>query len=385
MLKPQTRLDGASVMRHLSVPSAQTQHWLDLCRTQKWSSNEAGVTRLDNGRNAIPINDSAPGEEDEVWGNNPHIEIEVQQKGPTHWLDHIDEELAETYREDWPRSYEIQGDILIVKIEETVWIYGEMIADAMLTQLPNIRLVCADLGVKGEFRVRELHPLASRDGTLETRTRIRENGYLLWVDPTAVYFSSRLSNERVETLATAKQLRNQLKRPLVVCDPYAGVGPSLGALLSEPDLVSGYYVGDLNPDATELLALNIEYLDSRRKNAQGGQVAPLYPAELHCRDALEWAKDSGNHNQIDLLLVNLPHQSISHIEALLPLLKRNQTSVLRGWAIIERLESDENEEAIRCAISSANGNLEKFTFKEVKGFSTTKSFMCFEAWLNLSV
>ncbi len=186
-------------MRHLSVPSAQTQLWLDICRTHNWSSNEAGVTRLEDGRNALPLNDSAPLESDQVWKSNPHLEIEIQPKGPTHWLDHIDEELADAHREDWPRSYEIQGDILIVKIEEVVWDYGELIADAMLTQLPNIRLVCADMGVKGEFRVRELHPLASRDGTVETRTRIRENGYLLWVDSSKVYFSARLSNERIET------------------------------------------------------------------------------------------------------------------------------------------------------------------------------------------
>ena len=371
-------------MRHLSVPSAQTQLWLDICRTQNWSSNEAGVTRLADGRNAIPINELAPKESDKIWENNPHLEIEVQAKGPTHWLDHIDEELAETYREEWPRAYEIQGDVLIVKIEETVWDYGELIADAMLTQLPNIRLVCADLGVKGEFRVRELHPLASRDGTVETRTRIRENGYLLWVDPSKVYFSGRLSNERSETLATAKNLRANLGHPLVVCDPYAGVGPSMGALLNEPGLLQGYFVGDLNPDAVELLTLNIDYLASRRKGEQGMPAAPFKPAEIHCRNALDWADDSENHNQTDLLLVNLPHHSIEHIEALLPLLKRNQTSVLRGWAIIERLESDENEEAIRRAISSANGTIEKFSFKEIKGFSTTKSFMCFEAWLNLS-
>ena len=371
-------------MRHLSVPSAQTQQWLDICRTQHWSSNEAGVTHLEDGRNAIPLNDSAPQETDQVWKNNPHLEIETQPKGPTHWLDHIDEELAETHREDWPRSYEIQGDVLIVKIEETVWDYGEMIADAMLTQLPNIRLVCADMGVKGEFRVRELYPLGSRDGTVETRTRIRESGYLLWVDPSKVYFSARLSNERIETLASAKLLRGKLGRPLVVCDPYAGVGPSMGALLNEPGLLQGYFVGDLNPDAADLLSLNIEYLASRRKDKRGNPAAPLHPTELHCRDALDWIHDTNNLNQTDLLLVNLPHHSIEHIEALLPLLKRNQTSVLRGWAIVERAEREESEEAIHRAISSANGTVEQFTFKEVKGFSTTKSFMCFEAWINLS-
>jgi len=371
-------------MRHLSVPSAQTQLWLDMCRTHNWSSNEAGVTRLADGRNALPLNDSAPAESDKVWESNPHLEIEIQPKGPTHWLDHVDEELANAHREDWPRSYEIQGDVLIVKIEEVVWDYGELIADAMLTQLPNIRLVCADMGVKGEFRVRELHPLASRDGTVETRTRIRENGYLLWVDPSKVYFSARLSNERTETLASAKHLRRELGRSLVVCDPYAGVGPSMGALLNEPGLLQGYMVGDLNPDAAELLTLNLTSLVLRCKDEAGNPLQAFHPAEIHCRDALDWAKNAQNIHQADLLLVNLPHHSIEHIEALLPLLKRNQTTVLRGWAIVERAESHENEAAIHLAISSANGTVEKFSFKEVKGFSTTKSFMCFEAWLNLS-
>jgi tRNA G37 N-methylase Trm5 len=158
----------------------------------------------------------------------------------------------------------------------------------------------------------------------------------------------------------------------------------MGALLNEPGLLQGYFVGDLNPDAVDLLSLNIEYLASRRKDKRGNPAAPLHPTELHCRDALDWIHDTNNLNQTDLLLVNLPHHSIEHIEALLPLLKRNQTSVLRGWAIVERAEREESEEAIHRAISSANGTVEQFTFKEVKGFSTTKSFMCFEAWINLS-
>ncbi|RJU82965.1 MAG: hypothetical protein DWC09_00890 [Candidatus Poseidoniales archaeon] len=370
-------------MRHLSVPSAQTQHWLELCRGNRWNSNQAGVTRLEDGRNAIPLADTAPNESDPVWSGNPHLEIAVQPKPSSHWLDHFDTELAAKFSEELPRSYEIQGDILIVKIEDEVQEYGEMIADAMLTQLPNIRLVCADLGVKGEFRVRELKPLASRDGTVTTRTRIKENGYLLWVDPSAVYFSSRLSNERVETLATAKQLRTLLGRPLVICDPYAGVGPSMGALLSETGLVSGCLVGDLNPAAYTLLELNLEHLVRRRKDSKGNPSSLLQPMEVACRDAKSWSSETKNIGTVDLLLVNLPHHSIEHIPALLPLLRTNQTTVLRGWAIVERSTITEKEIEIRHAISSLDGAIEKFTFNEVKGFSTTKSFMCFELWLNL--
>lgn len=338
---------------------------------------------MEDGRNAIPLNDSAPEESDEIWGENPHIELVIKPKGPTHWLEHLDQELVKANQGEWPRAYEIQGDVLIVKIEDTIWEYGEMIADAMLTQLPSIRLVCADLGVQGEFRVRNLHPLASRDGSLETRTRVREHGTLLWVDPSAVYFSSRLSKQRIETLATAKLLRERLGHGLIVADPYAGVGPSMGVLLSEPGLVSGYVIGDLNPDAVELLSLNIEYFSSRRKGDSGALPELLHPAEIRCKDALEWAKDSANYNRYDLILVNLPHQSIGHLQSLLPLLKRNQTSVIRGWAIIERSQFEESEQAIVQTISSAGGEIEKFSFDEVKGFSTTKIFTCFEAWVNL--
>ena len=370
-------------MRHLSVPSAQTQHWLELCRTNHWNSNQAGVTRLEDGRSAIPLLESAPPQSDLIWDGNHHLEIAVQTKAPTHWLEHFDSDLAEKYEHELPRSYEIQGDVLIVKLEESVFHYGEMIADAMLTQLPNIRLVCADLGVKGEYRVRELEPLASRDGTVTTRTRIKENGYLLWVDSSSVYFSSRLSNERVETLASANKLRAHLERPLVVCDPYAGVGPSMGALLSEADLVSGCLVGDLNPEAFTLLELNMIHLSGRRKDSNGNPPPPLLPMEVVCCDAKAWPLEVKNIATVDLLLVNLPHHSIEHIPTLLPLLKTNQTSVLRGWAIVDRAAISEKELEIQNCILSLGGTVEKFAFSEVKGFSTTKSFMCFEVWMNL--
>tara|TARA_B100000459_G_scaffold147291_1_gene116287 strand:+ start:1451 stop:2569 length:1119 start_codon:yes stop_codon:yes gene_type:complete len=371
-------------MRHLSVPSAQTQQWLEICRTHNWHSKEVGISRLEGGLNAIPLNDSAPNESDSVWGGNKHIVLEVQLKGPTHWLEHIEQELKEAYIDDWPRSYEVQGDVLIVKIEEAVWDFGEMIADAMLTQLPSIRLVCADQGVHGEFRVRKLHPLATRDGSLDTKTRVKEHGNLLWVDPSKAYFSSRLSNQRIETLATAKRLHKRLGRSIVVADPYAGIGPSMGVLLSEPALICGYLLGDLNPDAVELLALNIDYFSSRRKGTEGVPLQPLQPAKIHCKDAFEWAEDSSNCGQCDLVLVNLPHQSISHLAALLPLLRRDQTSVIRGWAIIERSQHEECERTIVETISSKGGTIEELSFTEVKGFSTTKSFMCFEAWINMS-
>ena len=371
-------------MRHLSVPSAQTQHWLERCRSEKWLAEHTGVTSLRGGNKAIPLNQTAPPEGDAAWLGNALIVLAAKEKAPSHWTEHFDAELLKHHKDDLPKAYETQGDVLIVKIEESVWHLAEMIADAMLTQLPSIRLICADLGVQGDFRVRNLEPLASRDGSTETMTRIKENGYFLWVDASKVYFSARLSNERTGTLQSAKKLKQRLARPLVVADPYAGVGPSMGALLSEPSLIKGYYAGDLNPDAVELLQANLTYLAGRRKTETGEPAPALAPSRVMCADATQWKTNPRLCNSSDLLLVNLPHDSVEHLPHLLPLLRTGQTSLLRGWAIIDRANEATEKNKIESAIIEAGGTIESLEFEEVKGFSASKSFMCFEAWVVLA-
>ena len=90
----------------------------------------------------------------------------------------------------------------------------------MLERMPNVRIVCADNGVKGEFRVRDLEPIMARDGVLSTLTQVKEHGHTITIDPTKSYFSTRLSTER-HNYSAAKRLSSLLNR-LTVCDP-AGV------------------------------------------------------------------------------------------------------------------------------------------------------------------
>ena len=83
-------------MRHLSVPRAQTQRWLELCRTNQWFFIGAQIMNLEDGRNAIPLNDSAPSGSDAIWEDNPHLELlgNIQSKpAPAHWRNHLDEEF----------------------------------------------------------------------------------------------------------------------------------------------------------------------------------------------------------------------------------------------------------------------------------------------------
>ena len=364
-------------MRHLRVPSAETQHWLELCRTQNWLQKGAGVLSLEGGLKGIPLSEPAPPESDECWSNNSIFSAQGLIKGPEHWSEHLDQKLLQDIGEELPNSYEIQGDILIVKLEQQTRQYGNQIAEAMLKQLPSVRLVCADNGVIGEFRVRDLEPLASRNEDISTITQIKENGVLISTDPAKVYFSARLSKEREDNLSVAKKLRKQLSRPLRICDPYAGVGPSLASLLTEDNLVSECYAGDLNPASFELLKGNIEHFISKSPNI-------LNELQIKNIDARKWKDELGNEHKIDYLLVNLPHHSIEHLPELLPLLSTEHSTVIRGWAIIDRESLALQEGNITSMIELAGGNVEYIRCSEVKGFSSSKIFMRFESWQTFS-
>jgi tRNA G37 N-methylase Trm5 len=364
-------------MRHLRVPSAQTQQWLEFCRSRGWLHSGAGVLSLEDGLKGIPLSDDAPSKNDKHWAGNTIFSAEGITKGPEHWSEHLSANVLEEIGDELPNSYEVQGDILIVKLEQEVRKYGKAIAEAMLKQLPSVRLVCADNGVIGKFRVRDLQPLCSRNDNISTVTQIRENGMTISTDPAKVYFSARLSKEREDNLSVAKELRNKLSRPLRICDPYAGVGPSLASLLREKNLVSECFAGDLNPDAFELLNTNIANFTSKLET-------PLTTLMLRNIDARNWIEELQNQSKIDFLLVNLPHHSLEHLPKLLPLMSKNHSTVIRGWAIIDRASLSNQNEELTSMIELAGGSVESINCSEVKGFSSSKIFMRFESWQTFS-
>tara|TARA_B100000945_G_scaffold316875_1_gene318635 strand:- start:1155 stop:2285 length:1131 start_codon:yes stop_codon:yes gene_type:complete len=372
MLKPQWCLDRAKRMRHLIVPSADTQYWLDTIKSNGWIESGLGILSLDDGMKAIPLSKTAPEEGDSYWQNLPLIELRREDKSAKHWTDLLDRELYDSLEEHWPRAYEIIGDVLIVKLEEEVYSHKKTIAEAMLEQIPNVRIVCADNGVEGEFRVRNLSPILSRDGSNETLTTIRENGQRILIDPTKSYFSSRLSTERQGNLAAAKQLSETVGRKITVCDPYAGVGPSMAGLLNNHELFDSVLVGDLNPQAVELLTKNIEHYLARG-NSQ-------INATILCQDARLWKDDPKFIDAVDFLLVNLPHETLNHLTDLLPLMRKGTPSLIRGWAIIDRgAESSVQDDIESLLLKNGATNLE-LTCQEIKGFSATKIFVRIESW-----
>ena len=168
MLKTAPCLDRAKPMRHLRVPSEETQQWLDFCRKKRWIMPSAGVLTFDNGMKGIPILDSAPDEGNEFWQGNSIITAQGLTRGPEHWSDRLNEETLSQIKDTLPKSHEIQGDILMVKIDQSIEEYSQEIAHAMLARVGKKlhRAMQAEqntssVDIHSSSELRELSPVAA--------------------------------------------------------------------------------------------------------------------------------------------------------------------------------------------------------------------------------
>ena len=79
-------------MRHLIVPSVDTQRWFEVIKSNGWAEEGIGILTTDDGLKAIPVNSSAPSDSDVVWQG---LKIKVIARSDNvikHWTDLIDQE-----------------------------------------------------------------------------------------------------------------------------------------------------------------------------------------------------------------------------------------------------------------------------------------------------
>ncbi len=150
---------------------------------------EDGLLRTDleilreGDRLALPLVDGRP--VPDGMGELGEREFErLRSPGPTDYRDLVGLSPEETER--LPRSFDVVGDIVLVRIPDELTALAPKIGRALLTFVPGARLVGADYGVRGPERRRSLEVIAGSGGW---RTRHRENGLEVEVDLERAYFS----------------------------------------------------------------------------------------------------------------------------------------------------------------------------------------------------
>ena len=387
-------------MRHLRVPNRDVEMILGLLREREWLASDMRVFSHDNAEfRLLPIDPASP---IALPAPFDKYETEVHEGCPDNridsdWWNHLTNllgpEVISSHGESWPSSHEFISDMMIVRIDGGLEVFSAQIAEAKLLSHPHIRLILNDEGVQGELRIRKLTPIGARvdgkivteaipDSVSSTRVLVRESGKSIACDPSKAYFSTKLQSERLETLALARELREVLGRPLRVCDPFCGVGPSLAILLSEPGLVGDVLASDLNPNAVELLMDNLRRWDDRRYPAEPAPISRIFDDRIiGVADAMQLRTNPEFVGAWDLLIVNLPHRTLDILHSLVPLLNRETPSVVRGRVIVSENEIEYANLSINRDLPDSLEGYPEPTLKIKSDYSSKLRLCSFQAWI----
>lgn len=146
-----------------------------------------------------------------------------------------------------PTSYDVIGDIILVKLPKDLLRHKREIGKALLLSNKNIKTVCLSEPVAGELRIRNVTVIA---GEKNTKTIHREYGLGFEVDVQKTYFSPRLARER-------KRIASLVQPGEIVVDMFAGVAPFsiMIAKYADPKII---YAIDKNEDAVAFAKQNIK-------------------------------------------------------------------------------------------------------------------------------
>ncbi len=144
-------------------------------------------------------------------------------------------------------SFDIIGDIAIVWVPDQYMDKAKDIAQAITKIHKRVRAVYRKNPVEGTYRTRKLELIY---GTPGTETITKENGILLKLDVEKVFYSPRMSTDRLNIAKKIKPFEHVLV-------PFAGVGPY--ALLIAKMEPTAKVVGiELNPVAVSYFKENIK-------------------------------------------------------------------------------------------------------------------------------
>lgn len=258
--------------------------------------------------------------------------------------------IPEKLRQFLPTSFDIAGDIAIIKIGEELLPYKKAVGDALLKAQKKLKTVCVDGGVRNECRIRDLEVVAGEKRTETTHT---EYGIKLMVDVSKVYFSPRLASEHY-------RVAKQVSKNETVTDMFTGVG-GFAVMIAKHRKPKKVFAIDINEKA-------IQYLEENIKINKVKIIVPILG------DAKEVIK---NIEKADRIIMNLPHKSSQFFDDGLNCLK--DKGVIHYYEIIEK-------DKIKNRISDLEKQGEKNNYKvEVVHLKTVKTYSPTEVMIVLDV
>lgn len=268
--------------------------------------------------------------------------FEEQKRHSETLTEALQDKLPPNLLPDLPQAFDIVGDIVIIDIPPQLKSYERIIGETILQTHRNIKVVLGKAGdISGTYRIRDYTFIA---GEHRTCTIHKEFGCTYHVDVGKAYFSPRLSHEHM-------RVASQVVQGEAVVDLFAGVGP-FAVLIGKQCSEAKVYAVDLNPDAVELLKVNI------RVNRVDDRVFPV------CADARKVAKDKLK-GVASRVIMNLPETAIDFVDAACSALKP-QGGVVHFYGFVRKPDTIEALERRFTELVELNG-------RAVDGFLCARS------------
>ncbi|MDW8033404.1 MAG: class I SAM-dependent methyltransferase family protein [Nitrososphaerota archaeon] len=239
----------------------------------------------------IPLVDNASLSELDISGEIVIEEFEESARAST-LLEILKSKLTDDELKLVPKSFDIIGDICILQLPEGLRNKEKIIGEAFLKSMRNVRIVLKKTEpLSGEYRVGGYEVIV---GEGNTETIYREHGCIFKLDISKVFFTPRLSAERI-------RIASLVKPGEIVCDLFAGIGP-FSIIIAKKNPSVKVHACDINPDAYRYLVENIKLnkVEDRVK-AYLGDARKLSQEEL---------KGIG-----DRIIMNLPMSSEMFLDA----------------------------------------------------------------------
>ena len=146
-----------------------------------------------------------------------------------------------------PHSYDVIGDIAVLRVSDMIENRGREVAEAVMQNNKHVKTVLRQVSpVSSSLRLRALSWVA---GEKRTETVHKEHGCLFKVDVARCYFSPRLLYER-------RRIAQQVGPDEVVVNLFSGVG-SYSVMIARHSGARRVYSIDVNPVAIEYQAENV--------------------------------------------------------------------------------------------------------------------------------
>jgi tRNA (guanine37-N1)-methyltransferase len=247
-----------------------------------------------------------------------------------------------------PKSFDVVGEIIVLKLAEELLPFSEEIGRAMTEAYEGVKTVAVDEGVKGDFRVRKMRAVHGDEPLITVH---RAYGVSLEVDLSKCYFSPRIAAE-------TWRIAQQMDENETVVDMFCGVGPFALTIAKHANPAKVYAI-DSNPHAIRYLERNI----ARNK---------ILNVKSILGDSREITKKIVKANRA---IVDLPHSSLEYFE---PAVNSIGEGMVHYYEILEKMDVEGRLDNLKFIAEGLGKKLRLEEAREVRTFSPSQAHFVFD-------